>query len=163
MSGMVLSFLESIKYVGHLWPVALMRLFVGVQYFRMATAHLSEGFLKHPYFSEQVRLKAESGADLNIYISFCSEISQEYWLLMSYILIVTEFAIAISYLLGYLVRPIALWAAFLSLHLYFLIETSGGQSQFLFFSIHLMLCLISAGRCLGLDYYFYKRRRGLLW
>lgn len=160
---MVLAFLESIKYVGHLWPIALLRLFICAQYFRMASLHIDSGFLEHPYLSEQLRLKAEGVEALNIYLSFWSTIIQENWLIVSYIIVATEVIVACSYLLGYLVRPVALWAAFLSLHLFWLIEAHGEFMQLFVFSIHLCFCLVGAGRCLGVDYYFYKSRRGILW
>lgn len=160
---MILAFLESIKYVGHLWPVALLRIFISIQYFRMASFHLQSGFLDHPFLSEQLRLKMESMGVLNLYTSVFSHFIQENWLVASYVIIATEFLVAFSYLFGYLVRPVALWAAIVSLHLFWLVETQGDYAQLFIFSIHLCFCLIGAGRCLGLDYYFYKSRRGLLW
>jgi thiosulfate dehydrogenase [quinone] large subunit len=30
-------------------------------------------------------------------------------------------------------------------------------------AIHLILAWVGAGRCLGFDYYFFKRRRGFWW
>lgn len=160
---MVLVFLESIKYVGHLWPVAFLRFFMGALYFRMASEHFRAGLLEHPYLSEQLRLKMESVDVLGSYFALWNNILQENWLVASYIVIISELVIGVSYILGYLVRPVALWAAFLSLHLYWLVEVQGDKTLLLAFSIHATFCLLGAGRCLGLDYYFYKSRRGLLW
>lgn len=160
---MILAFLESIKYIGHLWPITLLRLFMCLQYFRMATAHLNSGLLEHPYLSEQLRLKMEALGVLNSYFSFWGTAVQENWLIASYVIVSTEIIVAVSYLLGYLVRPVALWASFLSLHLFWLVESQGDYAQLFAFCIHLTFCLIGAGRCLGIDYYFYKSRRGLLW
>lgn len=160
---MVLVFLESIKYVGHLWPVALLRIFIAFQYFRMASEHFKLGLLDHPFLSEQLRLKMESVNALSGYFSIWNTFMQENWLIASYVVIISEVIIGVSYLVGYLVRPVALWAAFLSLHLFWLVEAKGDNTLLLAFSIHACLCLLGAGRCLGLDYYFYKSRRGLLW
>jgi len=160
---MILAFLESIKYVGHLWPVALLRFFMSVQYFRMATENLHSGILEHPYLSEQLRLKMESMGVLNSYFSIWNPVLQENWLVASYIIVCSQFLIALSYVLGYLVRPISLWAAFLSLHLFWFVETKGDLTQLFAMGIHLTFCLLGAGRCLGIDAYFYKSRRGLLW
>jgi thiosulfate dehydrogenase (quinone) large subunit len=161
--GVILGFLESIKYVGHLWPISFLRWFVCFQYFGMATYHVRSGLLEHPYLSEQLRIKIESLGVLNNYLGFWIGFVQDYWLAVSYVIVCTEFVIAISYLLGYLVRPVALWASFVALHLFWLVESPNDFTQLYLMSIHLTFCLLGAGRCLGLDYYFYKSRRGLLW
>lgn len=160
---MFVSFLESLRYVGLLWPVALLRIFISVQYFGMAILLVQAGYLDHPYLSEQLRLKLETLGALNSYFQMWSSLIQEQWMFVSYLIVTSQFVIAASYLIGYLVRPVALWAAFLSLHTYWLIEAPGEKMQLIVFAVHVCFCLIGAGRCLGLDYYFYKSRRGLLW
>lgn len=159
----ILGFLESIKYIGHIWPISFLRWFVCVQYFGMGMTHLRSGLLDHPYLSEQLRIKIETFGPLNTYLSLWISFVQDHWLVVSYAIVCTEFVIAVSYLLGYLVRPVALWAAFLSIHLFLLVEAANDYSQFYLAAIHITFCLLGAGRCLGLDYYFYKSRRGLLW
>jgi thiosulfate dehydrogenase (quinone) large subunit len=160
---MVLDFLESIKYVGHLWPIALLRFFIGFQYFRMASDHFKSGLLEHPFLAEQLRLKMENVDVLGGYFSLWNSFMQENWFIASYVVIISELVIGVSYIFGYLVRPVALWAAFLSLHLFWLVEAKGDMTLLFAFSIHTTFCLLGAGRCLGVDYYFYKSRRGLLW
>jgi thiosulfate dehydrogenase [quinone] large subunit len=160
---MILAYLESFKYVGHLWPISLLRFVIGWQYLRMALNHVNSSYLQHPYLSEQLRLKLESIGVLNGYLHFWEVQIQENWLVVSYLIVITEFLVAASYFLGYLVRPVALWAAFLSLHLFWMVEAQGDSTQLLAFFIHVTFFLIGAGRCLGFDYYFYKSRRGLLW
>lgn len=160
---MGLSFLESIKYVGHLWPLSLLRWVMAWQYFRMAQTHLQSSFLQHPFLSEQLRLKMESLGVLNSYFHFWETQIQTNWWAVSLIIVVSEIVISVSYFLGYLVRPVSLWAAFLSLHLYWLVEAPNDFTQLFAFFIHLTFCLMGAGRCLGIDYHFYKSRRGLLW
>ena len=160
---MVVSFLESLRYAGLLWPVALLRIFMSIQYFGMAMYLLQAGYLEHPYLNEQMRLKLENLGALSSYVQLWSVMIQNYWIVASYLIICSQFLIAASYLLGYLVRPVALWAAFLSLHMYILVDAQGEKTQLFAFAIHSTFCLLGAGRCLGLDYYFYKSRRGLLW
>lgn len=160
---MILAYIESFKYVGHLWPITLLRLVMCWQYFRMAMHHLQSSYLQHPYLSEQLRLKMETMGVLNSYLHFWEVLIQENWWIVSFVVVVSELVIAVSYLLGYLVRPVSLWAAFLSLHLFWLVEAQGDSTQLFAFFIHMTFCLAGAGRCLGLDYYFYKSRRGLLW
>ncbi len=160
---MILAYIESFKYVGHLWPITLLRLLMCWQYFRMAMHHIQSSYLQHPYLSEQLRLKMETMGVLNSYLHFWEVLIQENWLIVSFVVVGSELVIAVSYLLGYLVRPVSLWAAFLSLHLFWLVEAQGDSTQLFAFFIHLTFCLLGAGRCLGVDYYFYKSRRGLLW
>jgi thiosulfate dehydrogenase (quinone) large subunit len=61
------------------------------------------------------------------------------------------------------VRPAAILGAILALNfIYF-----GGPDNTALQQTHLVLFIVlgwlGAGRCLGLDYYFYKRQRGLWW
>jgi thiosulfate dehydrogenase [quinone] large subunit len=61
------------------------------------------------------------------------------------------------------VRPVAILAVILSLNM---LVISGNQFDDMyktFIAIHLMMAWVGAGRCLGLDYYFFKRRRGIWW
>ncbi len=160
---MILAYIESFKYVGHLWPITFLRWVIGWQYFRMAMNHIHSQFLSHPYLSEQLRMKMEGVGLIHGYLRFWEVLVQENWLVVSYVIVATELLIGASYFLGYLVRPVSLWAAFVSLHLYWLVEAQGDMSQLFACYIHLTFCLLGAGRCLGLDYYFYKSRRGLLW
>ena len=61
------------------------------------------------------------------------------------------------------VRPVALLAALVTLNFIF----NSGPDIIELHKLHLVLFLIlawlGAGRCLGLDYFFYKRDRGLWW
>ncbi len=85
------------------------------------------------------------------------------WQIFAFAILGFEFAIAISYLLGYVVRPVAILAVILSLNM---LAISGPQYDDMyktFVAIHLMMAWVGAGRCLGLDYYFFKRRRGIWW
>ena len=94
--GVILGFLESIKYVGHLWPVSFLRWFVCFQYFGMATLHVRSGLLEHPYLSEQLRIKIEAAGVLNGYLGFWTSFVQDYWLIASYVIVCSEFVIAVS-------------------------------------------------------------------
>lgn len=156
-----ISYLESFKYVGHLWPVALIRLWVAAFYFQVVSSQIDKGLLSYPLLSEQLRLKTGGVDSLNNYVSACSELFQTQWEVFSYAIVILGGVASASYLIGYLVRPVALIMATVSLHMWLLFELH--DSQLVLMMLHLLFCLLGAGRCLGVDYYFYKSRRGLLW
>ena len=160
---MFVSFFESVKYVGHLFPLAFLRVFLGYYYLEQALAQFRGDFLNRPQLAAQV---AEALPHLVVpswYRLFLESVVIPQWQIFAFIILGLQFAIAFSYLLGYVVRPMAIVAALLSL--YFLI-LDGAQNEDLyrtFLAIHLMMAWVGAGRCLGFDYYFFKRRRGFWW
>lgn len=160
---MILSFLESIKYVGHLFPLAFLRVFVGYYYLDLALSQYGSDFLYRPKLAaEIVEWLPKSSAPL-AYKAFVETFIIPNWQIFAYTIVGIEFAVAISFLLGFAVRPIAILASFLSINLMLL---SGPESEMLYkllFSVNLTFAWIGAGRCLGVDYFFYKRKRGLWW
>ncbi len=160
---MLLSFFESIKYVGHLYPVALLRIFLGYFYLEMALARVYGEFLKQPRLAATIMESIPQANVSSWYIQFLQEVVVPNWKVFAYTLTYCEFIIGISFIIGFLVRPTALLGAFIALNfIYF-----GGANNTLLHQTHLSLFVVlfwlGAGRCLGLDYYFYKRVRGLWW
>lgn len=160
---MLFSFFESIKYVGHLYPIALLRVFVGTYYLQMALGKFQGDFLIRPKLASEV---SEILPSLQIpgWYQWCIEtMIIPHWQMAAFVLMAIEMSIAISYILGYVVRPIGVLAAIAAINMMVL----GGQDTEdlyrIFIIIHLTLAWVGAGRCLGLDYYFFKRRRGLWW
>lgn len=85
------------------------------------------------------------------------------WHAYAFIIIGLQLVVAVSYVIGYVVRPVSLLAVVLCLN-YLMIFPFEREIFFkLLISCHIMLAWVGAGRCLGLDYYFFKRRRGLWW
>lgn len=160
---MLASFFESIKYVGHLWPVALVRVLLGYHYLSTAMFRLQKGYIEHAYISEQLNLSEDHLMASGLYFEIFKGLIQSQWLVMTYVLIATEFLIGFSYILGLGVRLTSLLGLLLSLHVYLYFELVVGAGQIYLLFIHLLFFLLGAGRCLGLDYYFYKSRRGLFW
>lgn len=160
---MIASFLESIKYVGHMWPLAMVRIFLGFQSISLVLDRVQLGYLKHPYISERLNLGESNALSSGIYFEIFKNIIQSQWLIMTYFLISIEILVGISYVLGFGVRIASLLGMFLSLHFYLFFDFPSSPGQIYMFYIHLLFCLLGAGRCLGLDFYFYKSRRGLLW
>lgn len=160
---MFAAFLESVKYTGHLIPVAFLRVFLGYWYLQTALAKLSGDFLYRPRLASQV---AEILPSLNVapwYKLLVEKAIIQHWQTCAFIILGLEFAVAISYLLGYVVRPMAIVAAFVALNMLILAGPASSDLWRTFTALHLALAWIGAGRCLGFDYYFFKRRRGIWW
>ena len=162
LSPMFASFLESIKYVGHMYPVAFIRLFVGYQSLAMAFSRISDHYLEHAHISEKLKLSS-GGQDPSFYFELFKTLIQGQWLVMTYLILFIEFLVGCSYILGFGVRLTSLWGMLLSLHMYLYFDFESSAGQIYLFYLHLIFFLLGAGRCLGLDYHFYKSRRGLLW
>jgi len=160
---MLLAFLESVKYVGHLLPISFLRIYLGYYYLQDALNKFRGDFLSRPRLAFQIEewLPISHAPDwykvlIHIYIV-------PHWQKLAFIILGIEFAIAISYILGYVVRPIALLGVLITFNLLFISGPHQEELLKTFLAIHLILGWVGAGRCLGLDYYFYKRRRGIWW
>ncbi len=160
---MVASFLESIRYVGHMWPLALVRIFIGFQAVSKVLEHVQTGYLDHPYISERLNLTEGPQIAFGIYFEVFKSLIQSQWYLMTYVLIILQLIVGLSYILGLGVRIASLIGMILSIHLYLFFEFASSPGEIYLFYIHLLFCLLGAGRCLGLDFYFYKSRRGIIW
>lgn len=160
---MFTAFLESVKYVGHLVPLAFLRVFLGYYYLQHALRKFNGDFLTRPRLAAQV---ADILPGLEIphwYKDALEKLVIQHWQAVSFSLMCLEFAIAISYLLGYVVRPMAVIAALLSINALVLSHSSHDDFYRMMLALHLALAWVGAGRCLGIDYYYFKRRRGIWW
>ena len=165
---MLVAFVESIKYIGHLLPVAFLRVFLGYYYFNQALIQLHTDFLSHAYLAEDIRSFLPRSTAPDWYKSFLEVIVIPNWQIFAAAIVMAHLLIGLSYILGYLVRPMSAIAIFLGLNLILTLGVGAGghtselQSTFVLV-INFTLGWLGAGCCLGLDYYFYKRRRGIWW
>ena len=160
---MFVAFFESVKYVGHLLPISFLRIFLGYYYLEQALIKFHGDYLVRPRLAAQINEVLPALQTPLWYKGFLENIVLANWQVFSFGILGLEFAIALSYILGYVVRPVAFLAVFLSLNMLII---SGPQVTDLyktFIAIHLIMAWVGAGRCLGLDYYFFKRRRGIWW
>lgn len=160
---MITAYLESLRYVGHLWPVSLLRIVLGYQYVERALARYQEGYFSNAYINENIRLALPTSVAPEWYRNFLEKVVQENWKLFAYCLTSVEFLIGISFLIGYFVRPFAALGIILSINLMWALGSAQADFYQTQMYLHFMMLLLGAGRCLGLDYYFYRRRRGLWW
>lgn len=160
---MFLDFFQSLKYVNHLYPIAFLRIFLGYYYLQQALFKLSSDFLTRPKFAESVMEWLPQSQAFDWYKMFIIQKLVPHWQSFGFAVVGIEFAIAISFLIGYVVRPTALLAALFCFNMIYLSSPQNEQLYKAFIAIHLTLAWVGAGRCLGVDYYFFKRRRGVWW
>ncbi len=160
---MFASFFESVKYVGHLLPMAFLRIFLGYYYLQQALAKFHSDFLNRTRLAATLA-EALPNAQLPLwYKNLVEDVFIPHWQSTSFAMTGIEFAIAISYLLGYVVRPIGLLAALLSMHMLLMATPANVDFFRVLLACHLTMAWMGAGRCLGIDYFYYKRVRGMWW
>jgi len=160
---MFVAFLESIKYTGHLYPIAFLRIFMGYYYLQEATQKYAGEYLTQPILAESINESLRNQIPPLWLHSFLEQIAIPYWQVFAHLHASVEFALGICLIIGYLVRPAALLAIFISI---FFIWISPPEQIFMlktFIAINVSLAWLGAGRCIGFDYYFYKRMRGIWW
>jgi thiosulfate dehydrogenase [quinone] large subunit len=160
---MWVSFFESVKYTGHLFPISFLRIFMGVLYIQQGLEKLNGDFLSRPRLAEQISNWLPGSSAPAWYKYFIGSQIIPHWQTAAFIILGLELAIGISYILGYVVRPMALVAVFLCFNLIFFYGPASEELLKNFVAVHFVLAWVGAGRCLGFDYYFFKRRRGIWW
>jgi len=160
---MFVSFFESVKYVGHLLPISFLRIFLGYYYLEQALQKFRGDFLLRPRIADQIAEWLPASHAPNWYKMFVSAQVFPNWQTVAFVILGLEFVIAISYILGYVVRPVALLGVFLCINMLFISGPATEDLYKTFLAIHLIMAWVGAGRCLGFDYYFFKRRRGIWW
>ncbi|MFN8846809.1 MAG: DoxX family membrane protein [Bdellovibrionales bacterium] len=160
---MLVAFFESIKYSGHLVPISFLRIFVGYYYLQSFLAKFSGDFLVRPRVAEMIsqNLMTSQAPEwmkwiLNTYMVV-------HWQGFAFSLVAFELAIAVSYIVGYVVRPTALLGAFLTVFMIYLNPAASQDFFKILLATHVTFAWLGAGRCLGLDYYYFKRVRGVWW
>lgn len=152
---MLQSWVESLRFSTWVLPVGFLRLYVGYLYLTVAQ-DLWLMFQKQPGWL-QVWIQ-HWGWDPFWVIPLSNLITHHVTMT---IVVALHIGVAISYLLGYLVRPLSVLALLLS---FFHSQSSQNQAFWsLLFVIHLFLFWIGAGRIMGFDYHFYKHYRGFWW
>ncbi len=136
---------------------------MGYYYFNQAYVNYKGDFLTHPRLAAFINEWLPKHQVPAGYRSFLENIVVPHWQSSAYFLTGIEFAIGVSLMAGFLVRPFALVAVLLSWSFIFISNPDYAVIFKTFMAICLMLSWLGAGRCLGLDYYFYKRHRGLWW
>lgn len=159
---MIIAFVESIKYVGHFLPISFLRIFLGYYYFNLGISHLKSGYLEHAYMAEDIRNFLPQATVPEFMRFFLENIVIPNWQVFAHVFVIFQIVMGLAYILGYLVRPFAMLGMLACVLLLMVQTTTDLQTTFVLM-VHLTLGWMGAGRCLGLDYYFYKRHRGIWW
>lgn len=160
---MITELLESLKYVGHYFAICFLRICIGVHILNLSLTKYYNDYLNEPLLSAQVNEFlniSQNHASINF---FFLELVRPYWTIFAQIQFGLEFVAGILLILGFLVRPVVIL-----LLIYFWLFSYIQDPILLSWVSVLSVTLIGlgwagAGRCVGLDYYFYKRYRGFLW
>lgn len=160
---MIVAFFESIKYVGHLLPLAFLRIFVGYYFLDSALNKTQGDYLIQPRLAAEISEWLPQSMAPLWYKSLVSDFVVEHWRVFSYSITYCEFLIAVSFILGFFVRPVALLGIFLSLNYIYTSNPIAANIHQVFLAIFVTMLWMGAGRCLGFDYFFFKRQRGIWW
>lgn len=160
---MFTAFFESIKYVGHLYPVAFLRIFLGYYWLNQALTEYQTGLFTSQVFIDQVQSSDYILNFPNWYKWFFDHVAYPYWSMTSHGILTVCFLVGLSLIIGFMVRPFGIIGIIISFH--YVLFGSGYQNLLYstFVAIFVTIVAIGAGRCVGFDYYFYKRNRGLWW
>ena len=160
---MIVAFLESIKYTGHLFPLALLRVYLGYYYLHQSLDQYSSLFIRQPTVEDLAHQAIQFQIAPEAYLRILDSLVIPHWQMFSYIFIGIQFLAGISYLIGFCVRPLSLLIALYGFHVLSYVTGPEAVLWKTLIVIHLTLGWLGAGRCFGLDYYFYRRNRGFWW
>ena len=157
------AFFESFRYVSHLIPLAFMRVYMGYYFFEQGLLNAKGEFLLQPRLAAQIsEWLPQSSAPL-WYKSFVGEYVVEHWRVFAYSITYFEFLIAVSFILGFFVRPVAILGMFLCLNFIYNSNPITVDLHRTMFALFFVMLWAGAGRCFGFDYFFFKRHRGIWW
>src|SRR6185312_14839481 len=113
---MLVAYLESTRYVGHLYPVALLRIYLGFTFLTTAWARLHGDFLSQPRIAAAITEWAPTSNAPEWYKDFLDTVVVPNWQLFAYCVVYFGFLVGVSFILGLFVRPVALIAAVVTLN-----------------------------------------------
>lgn len=160
---MLVSFFESMKYSGHLFPVALLRVYMGYYFLSLGVERLEGQFLIQPRLAAQImNYLPEKNLPL-WYSDAVQAVIVPNWQFFAYGLVYAQIAMGICLIVGFLVRPATLVGILLSFNAILLGSPSATVLNQCFLAVFIVLFWLGAGRFMGFDYFFYKRQRGIWW
>lgn len=160
---MFTAFFESIKYVNHLIPLAFLRIYIGYLWFSLAFETYQTGLFSSQVFIEQYKSQEFIMNYPQWYQNIFESLVYPHWALVSSVIIALQLIVGVSFIIGFLVRPMSLVGLFFCFHM----MSQGSHIYLEMYSVlsavFFTMLIAGAGRCIGFDYYFFKRHRGLWW
>ncbi len=146
-----------------MFPVALLRIYLGWSFLQVAWGRFQGDYLNQPRIAAAITDWSPSSRAPEWYKDFLDHVVVPNWQFFAYCVVYFGFLVGVSYIFGFFVRPISILAAIITLNFVII----GPSISTDFYKIQLVLFLglawLGAGRCMGLDYYFYKRDRDIWW
>lgn len=154
IKSILVSLLKSARYTHYFWPMALLRICLGIFYLNRIFVFSQKGFLKQPILIGGL-FQGSLGLGATQFIS-------HRWQLVAYSLTYLYLLLSWSLILGFCVRLTCFIGVAVTILILFLLK---GNQDFYWIQLILLSCLglASAGRSIGLDHYFYERQRSLFW
>lgn len=160
---MIVTFFESFKYVGHMFPLIVLRGYTALFFLGSAYEKYDGDFLFRPRLAATINEFLPLSEAPSWYQGVVESVVVPNWQIFAYLFTYCEFLIGLSLLLGFLVRPLCLLGLLLTGNYVYMLSPAESQTYQLLLTVFLVLGWIGAGRCLGFDYYFFKRQRGIWW
>ena len=117
---MIRDFLESFKYSGFMFPVGLLRIYIGYNFFTQALSKMQSDYFVHPLIAAKITEWLPYSQAPDWYKSWLEVdiIPNENWKTLAYAITFIETTIGVSFLIGFFIRPIALLGSFVDGSLY---------------------------------------------
>ena len=97
---MFTAFFESFRYTGHLYPFAILRIFIGYKFFESAYSKIQGDYLQDPRLSAEISMWLPHSPAPIWYKNLLSVYVVENWQFFAYSITYSEFLIAVSFILG---------------------------------------------------------------
>lgn len=160
---MIFAFFESIKYVGHFFPLVILRVFMGSWFLQQALQKYNGDYLLQPKLAAAINEFLPNSNAPEWYRHILDTLVVPHWQIFAYTLMYFEFIIGVGLIVGFLTRPLAVLAAIVAWNYLYNCPAELVPFYSLQLVVAVVLAWLGAGRCLGMDYFFFKRQRGLLW
>lgn len=157
---MIKELTESIRYIGHYFAFCFLRIALGLYVFRLGLEKWSGEYPRLAGNITQWAIKNQP--PLFIETLFIDYI-RVYWSTVSQFQMGFEILTGFLLIIGFCVRPVSLLLVAYFWFFSYIEPKTSWQFINLFLISLFAISWAGAGRCLGIDYYFYKRRRGFLW
>lgn len=149
--------------MGHLWPIALLRIYTGLFFLKAGLRQVHAGVLNNPVLQSTMQKWIDEHPQNHKLFIALQNWFLSHWQVTSHAVVVAQIIVGICFIIGFMVRPAALLAIILCLDFMAAVGSEMVNLNKIFIALNAALFLVAAGRCVGFDYYFYKRVRGIWW